>query len=177
MVGGTCNYMIYLSNAGSFGKVWIHPPSGVNLRFMNTILLAFVFLWLGCGSGTSVQKATSPASTACPAGTAQILIGDGFLMPTCGCIGAGESGKVYPFPGNLTCHLATSNTQVFFYLWGTQLPHQIVSTGSRSFLSSPVMDSKKTSQLSSFVVSFPLAASTYEFHEIYTGMIGQFFVP
>ena len=142
-----------------------------------SFLVALAFLSLGCGSGIPVQNTIDPVSTACPPETAQILIGDGFLKPTCGCTGTNESGRVYPAPENLICHLATSTTRVFFYLWGTQLPHQIVSTGNREFSSSPVMDSRGAPQFSSFAVSFPAPAVTYEFREIYTGMVGKFFVP
>ncbi|MEO7162205.1 MAG: hypothetical protein ABI041_04745 [Bdellovibrionia bacterium] len=143
----------------------------------NVGVLLILLASLGCGSGTAVLATSDPATTACQPGSAQILVGDGFLKPTCGCIGTNESDRVYLAPGNLICHLATSNTRVFFHLWGTQIPHQIVSIGSSSFLSSPVMDLKVTPQLSSFVVSFPSPAATYEFREIYTGIVGRFIVP
>ena len=173
-----------------WGKGWIHARYRVSFVAMSqffkflpdlkniSILLSLVILSSGCGgSNSTILGPVEPATTVCQSGTAQILIADGFLKPTCGCIGAGESGTVYPVPANLTCHLATRTTQVFFYLWGTQLSHQIVSTGTNSFLSSPVLDSKKFNHLSSFIISFPPLGGTYEFKEVYTGMVGQFIVP
>lgn len=140
-------------------------------------LLSLLFLFSGCGSGFAVPAAPDPASTVCQPEEAQILIGDGFLKPTCGCIGPGESGKVYPVSENLVCHLASGTTRVFFYLWGTQISHQILSTGNATFLSSPVMNLNIAPQLSSFVVSFSSPATTYSFKEVFTGMTGQFVVP
>jgi hypothetical protein len=151
----------------------IHSLS--NLKTLSLSLVAALFCF-GCGSVS--LPVVDPVSTACPTGVAQILIGDGFLKPTCGCIGAGESDRVYAAQERLTCHLETSTTQVFFYLWGAQLPHQIISTGGESFISSPVMDSKKAPpQFLSFTVFFPTPATTYDFKEVYTGMVGNFVVP
>ncbi len=148
--------------------------SGTPLKDLSTLLL-LSFLFSGCGSGFAVPAAPDPASTDCQPGVAQILIGDGFLKPTCGCIGPGESGKVVS--ENLVCTLASGTTRVFFYLWGTQISHQILSTGNTAFLSSPVMNLNTAPQLSSFVVSFSSPGTTYSFKEAFTGMTGQFFVP
>lgn len=147
-----------------------------NLKIASLLLL-LAFANFGCGGAIPAQGLLNPSSTACQPLVAQILIGDNFLKPTCGCIGAGESGKIYPAPGNAICHLATSTTRVFFSLWGTQFPHQIVSIGGTGFLSSPIMSANQPPLLSSFQISFPSRGEIYEFKEIYTGMVGQFIVP
>ena len=76
------------------------------LRFLshskNIGVLLTLLASLGCGNGTPVQATSDPATTACQPGVAQILVGDGFLKPTCGCIGTNESDRVYLFAGR-TC--------------------------------------------------------------------------
>ena len=132
----------------------------------------------GCGSTSNPPGTIDAASTRCNSGVAQISVGDGFLRIFCGCTGPGETaGTVFSTPGRLTCHLPSSNSQVFFYFLGTVLHHQIVPNGSNKFPSSPVSDPSSSSQVRSYAISFPQAATTYDFQDIYGGMTGQIFVP
>jgi hypothetical protein len=150
--------------------------NSIGLKLVN-ILLLLSFLEIGCGNTQSVQTVVSLSDTECQSNSAQMLVGDGLLKVTCGCVGSGESGKVYALPSNVTCHLSSSSSQVFFYLWGAQTSHQIVPTGTHQFQSTPVLNSKLNSMPSSSAITFPSAGVSYEFKEVYTGFQGQFIVP
>jgi hypothetical protein len=120
----------------------------------------------------------TPEETACKDGSAQILVGDGFLKAVCGCQGAGESGKIYTVSTPLTCHLQDSNSTVFFQLWGAKQPHQFVPTSSTdSHVSTPILNPNSLPALSSTGITFSRGGKSYDYLEIYSGYQLQFVIP
>jgi len=65
-----------------------------------------------------------------------ILIQDGFLQNVCGC----EEGEVaFSSSEILTCTVSASTTVIFNYS-NSQLSHQVISSGTPNFVSSPIHD-------------------------------------
>jgi hypothetical protein len=135
---------------------------------------------LGCGRGTDTIVPLPNVATECSPNSAQILVGDGYLQNLCGCIGTGENTQIYPIPGNLTCHLAPSESQavVFFNFSNTTLQHQIVptSTGAK-FAPTPYINLPNSNTPTVFAVSFPESETVYPFQDAFSKLNGQIFVP
>lgn len=140
-------------------------------------LIFILFTALGCGKDTQTSSAGS-INTSCNPGSAAILIGDGFLVNLCGCQGPLEQpGTRYTLGSStsLTCHLSSTQSVVFFYFTGAAAPHQILSTGSPHFVSSPIRFNEKDG-LEVFPITFS-NPGTYTFEDPYTRISGQFIVP
>lgn len=132
----------------------------------------------GCGQSSNSITTINPSATNCPANSASILVGDGFLMNLCGCAGEGESnGTTFPAPGNLTCHLSSTPSTVVFYYLGTVLKHQIVPSGTATFVASPVSDPNSAYPIRVYAVTLNQPATKYSFIDTYSGMVGQIFAP
>ncbi len=128
-------------------------------------------IFVGCGSS---YPSVSP-DTQCGPEVAQIQIGDGFLRIFCGCTQPGENpGAVFRSGQELVCHLPTQNSQVIFYFLNNFIPHQVVSTGPNTFISSSVIQSRS---LTSHVVRFHVPSSTYGFVDSFTAITGKIIVP
>src|SRR5690349_7205970 len=95
--------------------------------FLGLSFFALPIVGGACGSPPpGVTVVTQETVQGCGPGMAVIQVGDGFLMPLCGCQGAGEAnGTVFQVSNPLTCHLS-GQTSVVFLFTGTQLWHQIV---------------------------------------------------
>jgi hypothetical protein len=141
------------------------------------ITLGLSILTLGCGSSNYPPGTIDAASTSCSPGMVQLQIGDGFMRILCGCSQVGEEpGTVVMQPSSLTCHLSSSQTQVFFHFLGNTLKHQIRPVNSDAFPLSGVSDPFSSVPLDSY--SFPLSGTgTYEFEDTYQGTRGRFIVP
>lgn len=148
------------------------------LAFQITTLLSIA----GCGPAPTFSNSIEASATACSPGVAEFLVGDGFMKILCGCTQANEApGTVFPSPSNLTCHLPTRKTQVFFYYSGTILQHRIVLSPNQSLIqlpSSPVSNPSDSSPIRSYSVSFSqLPLQTVEFQDSFSAMKGKFIVP
>ncbi|MGK5084894.1 hypothetical protein WDW37_16525 [Bdellovibrionota bacterium FG-1] len=133
-------------------------------------------LTLACGNnpGSVSQESPAASDTSCVSGQAQIAIRDGFLQNLCGC--NESAGQLIPTQqGTLICTVPSGVT-VFFHYLGTSLKHEIVSTGSPAFLSSPPSDPKAILSLPTHVVQFA-NPGTYSFEDAFdTGLQGQIIV-
>ena len=147
--------------------------------FARTLSLAFFILAsLSCGKNTSPGSSSS-IQAQCSPDSAAFLVGDGFIVNLCGCLGAQESaGTRYTlqsaFP--LTCQLKSTQSVVFFYFTGAVAPHQILSTGTPSFLSSPIRFDQKD-KTEAYPITFTQGSGTYTFTDPYTQISGQLIVP
>ncbi len=128
-----------------------------------------------CGPVSS--PGTSPGASCSGANQAQILVGEGFLSPLCGCVGPGETaGTVVSVGQVLSCHLSQADTQVVFYFGRTLGPHQIVSDGHPSLTPTPWVSGR--SEVSrAFPVFLGQGAAIYGFRDVTSGIQGQIFVP
>ena len=155
---------------------------------LSTILvLISVVCWVTFGVGCGAGQSTSPNSnafqgfsgaTGCQAGTVALLVADGFLGNLCGCTGVNEAdGTIFQSPASLTCHVSQGANTVFFYYLGTTLRHQIVSTGSPTFVSSPISNPQEANRITVHAVSLPQTSATYHFIDIFSGLTGQIIVP
>lgn len=139
----------------------------------------------GCGDNRTPDGLTLPISasaTACLPGTAEILVGDGFLQNLCGCVGPGEDpSNIFAVPNSLTCHLAAGTTSagtivVTFNFFGTVYWHQIISVGPNNFGATPLFEPGNSAHMRVFgVVLQP--ATPYSFQDVISGMTGSIFVP
>jgi hypothetical protein len=156
-----------------------------HLRIFTLVLISGGLSVSGCGDNRRSDGLTLPisaSSTACASGTAEILVGDGFMQNLCGCTGTGESAdSAFFFPRPLTCHLAPGKTSegtivVMFKFFGTFSWHQIVSVGPPNFGSTPLFDPANPSSLRAFgIVLTP--SSHYSFKDVISGMTGDIYVP
>ena len=96
--------------------------------------LAFLLLALtGCAQQSN-QVGNPTSAPSCGAHTAVIRVQDGFLEILCGCTEA--AGTVSAAGSPLTCTLSSGDNVIFDYR-GSRNAHQIVSSGTPSFPSSP----------------------------------------
>jgi hypothetical protein len=105
---------------------------------------------------------------------AEIVVFDNFLQRSCGCA---EASGVIASGSTLTCTVP-SGTTVIFYYGGVSVRHQIISTGTPSFVSSPVIDPTLPQQPLR-VHSVELTSSgTYGFRDAFDeSLVGQIIVP
>ena len=146
---------------------------------LRTLSLSFFILTaLNCGKNTSPGNSLS-IQAQCQSDSAAFLVGDGFMVNLCGCLGAQESaGTRYTLQSALplTCQLKSTQSVVFFYFTGAVAPHQILSTGALSFLSSPIRFDQ-TDKIETYPITFTQGPGTYTFTDPYTQISGQFIVP
>ncbi len=96
------------------------------------LMLGIGLALAACGQSPTRPDLTTE-STRCPAGAAQVIVGDGYLNARCGCA-EGDNVSTYA-PNPFTCTV-TAGTTVHFSYVEAMLYHQIVSTGSPGFVSS-----------------------------------------
>lgn len=136
-----------------------------NLAIQLIGILLFFCLTAGCGS--------SVTSSSCGPQAAQIGVGEGYFTLLCGCKEA--AGTLFSAPSLLSCTVS-SGTTVFFHYLGGALPHQIVSTGQPSFVSSPVFRPNDAERIRVHAVQFS-DSGTYSFQDLLqNGMVGQIIV-
>lgn len=124
----------------------------------------------GCGD---IPVAPQPSS-GCTAGSAEILVGDGYLKNLCGC--AEAAGTLAPAGTSLTCTLSGSAT-VFFHYLGTQLQHQIAPVGTPAFVMSPVSDPLALAPIQVHAIQLS-ASGTYQFQDaLNSALSGQLIIP
>lgn len=115
---------------------------------MKRSALLFSLILAGCGN--SSVPGTPPASIECSTEAAVLTIGDGYLQAHCGCdenTAGGPNEVITKVAGeSLTCSIGTGDAVVFQYLSPLRR-HQIVSTGSPSFVSSPLSDPEADSPI------------------------------
>jgi plastocyanin len=78
----------------------------------------------------------SSATTCTGQPQAEVLVQDGYFEDMCGCA---EGNVTFLQPAPMTCTVAVGTT-VFFVYEGSVRSHQIMSSGSPSFVSSPLWD-------------------------------------
>lgn len=132
-----------------------------------TTVSGLAFLALGCGDRvTTSASALASSATQCQAQVAQLAVGDGNIQRLCGCQeDAGVAGPVIVAGTAVTCTV-NSGTTVYFNYTATQDTHQISSSGTPSFASSPVSDPMTRSAISVHAVTFS-TAGTYAFEDAY----------
>lgn len=123
-------------------------------------LLALASMFVACAAPS--EDPLARGQTTCGAGTAIIALYDGSLQRLCGC---GEGRSAVTVAGtNLVCTVPL-NTAVTFYFMGTRQPHQIMSTGSPTFVSSPYADPSSSSPITTHAVKLT-AAGSYNYHDV-----------
>lgn len=154
------------------------------LKYQTAIILRTLALLLsfltatGCGKESSLTPSSS-LQTQCSPDSASFLVSDGFIVNLCGCLGAQETaGTRYTLQSAtpITCHLKSTQSVVFFNFTGSVAPHQILSVGTPSFLSSPIRLGQKD-QPESYPITFTQGPGTYSFTDPYTQISGQLIVP
>jgi hypothetical protein len=105
---------------------------------LNDLLPLSILIALAFPACANLDEARLPSpSPTCPARTALVVVGDGYLQTGCGCA---EASPVYTTAGqNLVCTVAAGTLVQFHYL-GTTLRHQIAASGSPGFPASPISD-------------------------------------
>jgi len=143
-----------------------------NRKSRFTLPLALVTMASLSGCSDENPTIVSAASTNCMTGVAQISVRDGYLDRLCGC--AEPRTTIYP-PHSLTCTVNVGTTVAFSYA-GTATPHQILSTGSPSFISSAPSNPGTGLIDFSHLVHFT-AAGTYQFTDAFEATeVGQIIV-
>jgi hypothetical protein len=107
------------------------------------VLFATAVLSTSCGN-PSPQNASvlvGGADTGCLAGQATIGLFDASLRSFCGCA-EGDQTLSASANGTLACTVPVGTT-VFFQSVATVLPHQVFSTGTPGFVSSPILRPRK----------------------------------
>lgn len=126
-------------------------------------LLALFALAVAAGCGQNGDLGAKVSDTACPAGVAQVGIGDGYFQNICGC--DEPAGKLFLSPNTMTC-TAPLGTRVVFQFLATRSLHQVIAVGTPSFPASPVSDPG----LSDFPVRShvirPGTLGTYHFQDV-----------
>jgi plastocyanin len=126
--------------------------------------LATIFCLSGCEGDTDQNNQTlAPSATTCVGmAQAQVLVQDGYFEDMCGC--AESAGGTVSFfqPAPVTCTVPVGTTIYFVYA-GSVRSHQIISSGSPTFVSSPLWDPPDgltTTPIFAFLFS---ASGTYTF--------------
>jgi plastocyanin len=142
---------------------------------MKNGILLFLAVFVLMAFSSCVSTTTSGnSSSGCASGLAQIQVGDGFLEILCGCQEAG--GVVVGTPANITCTVPSGTVVLFLYL-GTELEHQIVSSGGLSFPSSSVSNPQDPNPIRTAAAQFT-ASGTYDFQDAFNqGIQGKIVVP
>jgi hypothetical protein len=97
-------------------------------------LLIAAFALTGCPQENPVIANPGSSSTSCGANQAQILVGEAYVEDICGCA---EGNAVVQTSGQALNCTVSANTQIAFSYLNTVNDHQIISTGSPNFPSSP----------------------------------------
>jgi hypothetical protein len=98
----------------------------------------------------------------CATNQVQIAVNDGFIQNLCGC--SEPAATIFP-PATLTCTV-DAGTVVYFWYLGTTLRHQIHSSASPTFPTSPVSDPNNSNPIKVHVVTLN-TAGTYDFEDIF----------
>ncbi len=110
------------------------------------------------------------ASSNCKPGVAQILVQDGFLQNLCGC--DQNNGVMVVPPATLNCTVPRGTT-VFFHFTGNRLRHQIIPTGTQTFVPSPQINPDSDTKLRAYAITLQ-DLGTYPFEDgINRSMSGQ----
>jgi len=147
--------------------------TGIGTSKPLAVLLVASGLLSGCGDSMLSSRFTV-AQTNCNPGVAQLGVADGSLVSYCGC--AEGTNLRDEAPANLTCTVAAGTT-VFFSYVESILRHQIISTGSPTFVSSPPNRVRNQNNgVLVHAVTFE-TAGTYTFTDsIFPGLDGQIVV-
>jgi len=121
-------------------------------------LLALLLASCGLEPSPAIPEVTN-ANSSCPANAAQIEVSDGFLRSRCGC--AEAITDPVPPPATLTCTVTKDSTVTFLYV-GTETTHQIVSTDTPAFASSPLSDPSDISTIRVHAINLSIVG-TYKF--------------
>ena len=141
-------------------------PITLYRRFSLLFLGLFLILSsLACDQDTNGMPT---GETECQDGNAVIQVLDGMFIIRCGCTEAvgTNSSVTQPF----TCTMSKSGSLVFFLFSNIQYRHQIISLGSPSFTSLPVVDPEN--RLNSYSTG-TLSTGTYSFSDAYGGGSSQ----
>jgi plastocyanin len=96
---------------------------------------AFGLLALTVFSCNEPDSANQAAANACPSNVAMVQVSDGYMEDLCGC--QEGAGVIFLTQQPLTCTVSVGAT-VQFVVTGNQLSHQILPTGTSTFMPSPV---------------------------------------
>jgi hypothetical protein len=118
---------------------------------------------VGLASCAAPDDPLARNETTCGTGTAIIAIYDGFQQRLCGCT-EGRSQAI-AVGTNLVCTVPI-NTAITFSFINVKVPHQVLSTGSPTFVSSPNVDPTAVNPVNSHGVKFT-AAGTYTYRDAY----------
>ncbi|OFZ19983.1 MAG: hypothetical protein A2X94_11500 [Bdellovibrionales bacterium GWB1_55_8] len=131
--------------------------------------LLFVGLLSGCGNSEN----NLPEATPCQDRVAIVLVAHSFVQGLCGCEEAGAPVT----SGTFTCTIEHGSA-VIFHLQGSSRSHQILSTGTPGFVSTPLLgsagpeDDRKKSHTTIFA-----EPGTYEFIDAFLpGISGKIVV-
>ncbi|MCM2279960.1 MAG: hypothetical protein NDJ89_17955 [Oligoflexia bacterium] len=129
------------------------------------LAISLFFSAFVAGCSTSEQAAPAPG---CSAGTAQILVTDGFLRNLCGC--TEPAGTLVAPPATLTCTVAAGSHVFFIYASAFQ-PQQIgPAAGSPSFVVSPISDPQDEVPYRVHAVKFD-AIGSYDFRDLFNSAL------
>lgn len=140
-------------------------------NLMLALALGLASLTSSCGPGTPVEASLAATSTSCPAGAAEILVGEGFVKRLCGCTEA--SNTLFVSGDSLSCTVAAGTTIFFYYAYfaGSSSLHQIESVGSPSFSPSRMTDPERPA-----VHAVTLSTTgTYLFRDAFNHAVGGSF--
>jgi hypothetical protein len=101
--------------------------------FSSTTLIIAALLAQACGSFGGTSTTTTTAGT-CNAGTAVIVVYDGYFQNVCGCQ---ETSGVTVTPNLFTCTVNAGTSVTFLVARGTRFTHQIVPVGTPALLPGP----------------------------------------
>ncbi len=139
-----------------------------------TLLKSILFLLMvALATACSSENSEPSPQVGCATGTALLGMGDHYLVHLCGCQEA--TGTLVSANETFTCTIASPATIVFQTLSGTS-NHQIISTGTPSFVDFPMMNPKAVIPVRSFGLLFS-TPGTYAFQDrMNTSLSGQLVV-
>jgi len=118
------------------------------------ISVFFIAATFACGQSTPV-KTIEPATTACQAKQAQILVGDGYLQNLCGCQ---EAAGITAAPGVFQCSVPVGTTITFLFLIN-KTTHELIPQSGSSFNPGPISNPADELPVRAFGQSFSAAGS------------------
>lgn len=133
-------------------------------------ILAIILIQLSaCGEVSTI----SLPQTGCDTGSALIGVHDGYLSRLCGC--SESAGATASHGETLTCTVS-AGTSIHFHYLSIKQKHQIVSSGSPSFVDSAVSDPEQGQKVTAHGISLN-TTGTYTFQDEFDSTLsGQIIV-
>ncbi len=116
----------------------------------------------GCGDGPSTSSSsTTTTAASCAAGTAIIIVYDGYFQNVCGC---SEPSEIVAVPNLFTCTVSAGTQVTFLFSRGATSSHQILPVGTPAIDPSAVSNPKIHPWGLAHVVNLP-SVGTYLFED------------